>query len=70
MNTEKTLVRVNAGFYVSIDNEYSIQYFSAYRNNGRGWVISKRGVNGYRSAIDHAPTLDEAQARYSELVAA
>ena len=67
MNT-KELVRINAGFYVSIDNEYSLQYFCA--NGNRAWVISKRGLNGYRSAVDHAPTLDEAQARYVKLVAA
>jgi hypothetical protein len=68
--TGSSLVRINSGFYVSMDNEYSIQYFSSFRNSGRGWVISKRGVNGYRSAVDHAPSFDEAQARYFELVAA
>ena len=68
--TGSSLVRINAGFYVSMDNKYSIQYFSSFRNSGRGWVISVAGANGYRSAIHHAPSFDEAQARYFELVAA
>jgi hypothetical protein len=65
-----SLVRINAGFYVSMDNRYSIQYFSSYRSSGRGWVISFADGDGYRSAIEHAPTLEAAQARYFELVAA
>ena len=66
--TGSSLVRVAAGYFISIDGSHAIQYFCS--NGSRAWVISSRGTDGYFSAIDHAPTLEAAQARYFELVAA
>jgi hypothetical protein len=66
--TGSSLVRINQGYFVSMDGLYSIQYFCS--NGSRAWVISSRRTDGYFAAIDHAPTLDAAQTRYFELVAA
>lgn len=52
-----------------MDERFRIQYFS-YRGGTSAWVISSRRANGWYFAVDHAPTLDAARARYFELVAA
>lgn len=68
MNSKK-LVQLNRSEFISMDESYRIQHFS-YRGGTSAWVISSRRSNGWYFAVDHAPTLDAARARYFELVAA
>ena len=67
--TGSSLVQINRSEFISMDERFRIQYFS-YRGGTSAWVISSRRANGWYFAVDYAPTLDAARARYFELVAA
>lgn len=66
---DKKLARINRGEYLSMDGSYRIQYFS-YRGGLSAWVISTRRANGFYFAVDHAPTFEEARAKYFAKVGA
>jgi hypothetical protein len=60
----KQLYRVNRAKYISLDGKHVIEYF-IYRGGKSEWIISERNSDGfYFSAVDHAPTLEEARAKY------
>lgn len=65
----KKLVRINRGEYISMDQSYRIQYFT-FKGGLNEWVISTRRSNGFFFAVDHAPTLEDAQAKYFAKVGA
>jgi hypothetical protein len=65
----KKLVRINRGEYLAMDQSYRIQYFT-FKGGSSEWVISSRRSNGWYFAVDHAPTLEDAQAKYLARVSA
>ena len=64
----KKLVRINRGEYVSIDQSYRIQYYSL-KSGASAWIISIV-ADGECCAVDHAPTLADAQTKYFARVGA
>ena len=66
MNSKK-LVQKNRGEFYSVDGSFRIQYFPM-KGGLSAWVISTRRANQFYFAVDHAPTLEEARAKYFELV--
>ena len=66
----KQLFRMNRGKYSSVDGSHIIEYF-IHRGGKSEWIISERNLDGfYFTAVDHAPTLEEARAKYVAKVGA
>lgn len=64
MINSKQLFRMNRGKYSSVDGSHIIEYV-IYRGGKSEWVIAKKNTNDFTySAVDHAPTLEEARAKY------
>lgn len=62
------LFQINRGEWISTNQEYRLQYF-IYRGGLSEWVISrKNSTDKYFSAIAAASTLNEAKAKYFEIV--
>jgi hypothetical protein len=62
------LFQINRGEWISLNQEYRIQYFT-YRGGSSEWVLSRKDGK-YFSAIAGASDLASAKAKYFELVAA
>ena len=62
------LMQINRGMWISLNEQYRIQYFT-YRGGKSEWVISRKDGK-YFSAVAGASDLATAKAKYSELVAA
>jgi len=60
------LVQVDRSTYVTFNQQYRIQYLT-FRGGKGEWIISKNKGNGWMFAIDHAPTLEAARARFHEI---
>ena len=66
----KQLVQINRGKYVSIDDNFRIEYVIR-RGGASEWVISAKNSDGkFFSAIDHAPTFEAARLKYLGKVSA
>jgi hypothetical protein len=64
------LFQINRGMYISTNEEYRVQYF-IYRGGKSEWVISrKNSTDNYFSAIAGVSTLEDAKAKYAEIVKA
>jgi hypothetical protein len=63
------LVQINRAKFVSADDTWRVEYF-IFRGGKSEWIISKKTDGGFFSAIDHADTLQEARAKYVQLVKA
>jgi hypothetical protein len=64
------LFQINRGEWISINQEYRLQYF-IYRGGLSEWVISRKNLTDkYFSAVAAAPTLADAKAKYFEIVKA
>jgi TnpA family transposase len=62
------LFQINRSEWISLDQQYRIQYFT-YRGGKSEWVISRK--NGkYFSAMTSAKDLESAKNMYRELVGA
>jgi hypothetical protein len=62
------LFQINRSEWVSLNQEYRIQYFT-YRGGKSEWVLSRKDGK-YFAAITGAADLASAKAKYLELVAA
>jgi hypothetical protein len=62
------LFQINRGEWISLNQEYRIQYFT-YRGGKSEWVLSRKDGK-YFSAIAGVSDLASAKAKYLELVAA
>jgi hypothetical protein len=62
------LFQINRGMFISLNEQYRIQYFT-YRGGNSEWVISRKDGK-YFAAIAGAKDLNSAKAKYAELVAA
>jgi hypothetical protein len=62
------LMQINRGMWISLNEQYRIQYFT-YRGGKSEWVISRKDGK-YFSAVAGAADLATAKAKYSELVVA
>lgn len=64
------LFQINRGEWISVNQEYRLQYF-IYRGGLSEWVISrKNSTDKYFSAVESAPTLADAKAKYFQIVKA
>lgn len=63
----KKLVQINRSEFIAIDESYRIQHFT-HRGGASAWIISSRRANGWYFAVDHAPTLEAARAKYFDIV--
>lgn len=62
------LFQINRSEWISLNQEYRIQYFS-YRGGSSQWVVSRKDGK-YFTAITSAADLASAKAKYFGLVAA
>lgn len=64
------LVQINRGKFVSINDQYRIEYF-IFKGGKSEWIISRKNdADNYFSAIAGADTLVNARAKYVEIVKA
>jgi hypothetical protein len=61
----KKLVQVNRGLFISVDKTHKIEYFTIPGGHS-AWVIKTLRANGFYFAVDLAPTLEAARAKYFE----
>lgn len=60
----KTLVQINRGKFVSLDDSARIEYVT-YRGGASEWIISMKNEDGkYFTAIDSAPSFEAARIKY------
>ena len=62
------LFQINRSEWISLDQQYRIQYFT-YRGGKSEWVISRKDGK-YFSAMTSAADLESAKSKYRELVGA
>ena len=58
------LFQINRGMFITTNQQYRIQYMS-FSGGESAWIISKNRGNGWFFAVDHAPTLEGAKAKFS-----
>ena len=64
------LFQINRGKFVSTNEEYRIDYVS-YNGGASEWIISrKNSTDKYFTALTSALTLEDAKAKYFEIVKA
>jgi len=63
------LFQINRGMFITTNQQYRIQYMS-FRGGESAWIISKNRGNGWFFAVDHAPTLAEAKAKFTQIAVA
>ena len=61
------LFQINRGMFITTNQQYRIQYMS-FSGGESAWIISKNRGNGWFFAVDHAPTLEGAKAKFSSIV--
>lgn len=62
------LVQINRSTFVTVNDEYRIQH-TPFRGGKSAWIISvKEGE--WMKALDHAPTLVEARAKFIQMMIA
>lgn len=62
------LVQINRSQWITYNQLFRIQYMS-FRGGDSAWIISKN-KGGWMFAIDHAPTLEEAKAKFLQIAVA
>jgi hypothetical protein len=64
------LVQINRGKFVSVNDQYRIEYFT-FKGGKSEWIISrKNNSSNYFSVVAGADTLVNARAKYVEIVKA
>ena len=62
------LFQINRSQFITTDQQYRIQYMS-FRGGDSAWIISKN-KGGWFFALDHAPTLEAAKAKFQQMMVA